>query len=468
MNVGGAGWWAQHEAKWTARGPLRVSARLSAWLLGLVVAASAWSASDPAKPSSDRHTASATDPRAEVATRRGSALRIAVAPPGSPHAGHFIDGDGQRLRLMGMNLSGLQYVPIADAATQTDWGTQLDTADGYPDFAALARWHANAVRISLYEASWNANGADGRCRDVFGRKGKEGAVINPDRLGRYRADVGQAVEAAAKAGFFVILDLHNAAPSDFCPSGDRMANAENSIRFWVSVADTFKNAPHVVFDLFNEPHDVGAKDADLRVPLRMDYALGTNQSGKPKKVSYTYQTAGWNDLIAAVRSTGAANVVLVGSLVYSGDNTRWLDQVPDDRKAPKGFKGNWTSQLGASWHVYPKWGTSPGDAKYLTLNNNGSIDKAQAIVAAGYPVVITEFGDRNDQAPFVAHWLPKFHAAGLSYMAWAWSPSTKIHQKGREFQLTQDGQGTPTPGFGQTVQNHYRCVATQVSPASCP
>jgi hypothetical protein len=102
------------------------------------------------------------------------------------------------------------------------------------------------------------------------------------------------------------------------------------------------------------------------------------------------------------------------------------------------------------------------------LNNNGSIEKASEIVAAGYPVVITEFGDNNEQAPFVTLWLPKFHAAGLSYMAWSWSPPTKIHKKGREFQLTQDGKGTPTPGFGLAVQKHYRCVATQISTVACP
>jgi endoglucanase len=403
-----------------------------------------------------------------VATRQGVALRLAVAPPGSPHAGHFIDGDGQRLRLMGMNLSGLQYVAIADAATQTNWGNQLDTADGLPDFTALARWHANAVRISLYEASWNANGRNGRCRDVFGRKGTEGAVVNPDRLGRYRADVKQAVDAAAKAGFFVVLDLHNAAPSDFCPSGDRMANMDNSVPFWTSVAETFKNAPHVAFDLYNEPHDMGAKDLDLRVSHRLEEAFGTDRAGKLQKIPHVYQTAGWNDLIAAVRSAGAGNVVLVGSLVYSGDNTRWLQQVPDDRQPPKDFKGSWTPQLAAAWHVYPKWGASPGDAKYLTLNNKGSLEKAQEIVAAGYPVVITEFGDNNEQAPFVAHWLPKFDAAGLSYLAWAWSPPTKINRKGEQFQLTRNGQGKPTPGFGKAVLWHYSCVATQVSLADCP
>jgi endoglucanase len=438
-----------------------------AWI-ALVAAGATWAAPERAKPVPEGTKTSAPDPRADVATRQGSALRLVVAPRGSPHAGHFMDGEGQRLRLIGMNLSGMQYVAIADAATQTNWGTQLDTADGYPDFAALARWHANAVRISLYEASWNADGPNGRCRDVFGRKGKEGALANPDRLGRYRADVKQAVDAAAKAGFFVILDLHNAAPADFCPSGDRMANKDNSVRFWSSVAETFKNAPHVAFDLYNEPHDVGAKDLDLRVSHTLEYAFGTDRAGKPKKIPHVYQTAGWNDLIAAVRETGATNVVLAGSLIYSGDNTRWLQQVPDDRKPPKGFKGTWTSQLAASWHVYPKWGTSPGDAKYLTLNNNGSLEKAQEIVAAGYPVVITEFGDNNEQAPFVTHWLPKFHAAGLSYLAWAWSPSTKIHKKGREFQLTQDGQGKPTPGFGQAVMNHYRCVATQASALACP
>ena len=170
MKACGNGRWMQSLICSGSRGCCTLVAGMLWWLL-LVGAALA--APERAKPLPERPKAATPDPRTEVATRQGATLRLAVAPPGSPQAGHFIDGAGQRLRLMGMNLSGMQYVAIADAATQTNWGNQLDTADGLPDFTALARWHANAVRISLYEASWNANGPNGRCRDVSGRKGKE-------------------------------------------------------------------------------------------------------------------------------------------------------------------------------------------------------------------------------------------------------------------------------------------------------
>lgn len=405
--------------------------------------------------------------RSEVATRHGAALAIAVAAPDSPLRGRFIDGKAQYLRLIGMNLSGLQYVPIADAATRTNWGTQLDTADGFPDFAALARWHANSVRIPLHEASWNADGPHGSCRDIFGRRGKAGVLINPDRLGRYRADVSQAVEAARKAGFYVILNLHNAAPADFCSTGDRMVNSDNSIRFWTSVAGTFKGARHVLFELYNEPHNVGDRNTDLRVRQRLEFFSGNDSSGKSKTYSYEYLSSGWNELIAAIRSTGASNVVLVGSQVYSSDNSKWLEQLPNDRTPPAGFTGTWTPQLAAAWHTYPRWATSPGDPNYLTMRNRASLDKAKEIIAAGYPVVVTEFSDRNDQAPFVQHWLPQFDAAGLSYLAWAWSPPTNIHE-GLEFQLTMDGSGTPTPGLGKAVFEHYRCLAMSPATRSCP
>lgn len=155
MKACGNGRWMQSLIWSGSRGCCALVAGMLWWLL---LAGVALAAPERAKPPPERPKAATPDPRTEVATRQGAALRLAVAPPGSPHAGHFIDGAGQRLRLMGMNLSGMQYVAIADAATQTNWGNQLDTADGLPDFTALARWHANAVRISLYEASWNANG----------------------------------------------------------------------------------------------------------------------------------------------------------------------------------------------------------------------------------------------------------------------------------------------------------------------
>ena len=408
--------------------------------------------------------------------RSGSALSVkVVATGGVNNGGRFVDGSGQTLKFTGFNLAGLEYAPIQGQATSTatDWGTQLGTSDGYPNFSYFSTWHANVVRIPLNEASWNANGSGGTCVDVMNFRGQGvNATINPDPKGTYRADVAQAVTAATAAGYYVILDLHWSAPSNYCPCDqDQMANTDNSVRFWQSVATAFKAYPNVMFELFNEPYAYGATDAQLTAGVASStYYAGGSGGALYQPVAHSYQLAGWNTLISTIRATGASNVILVGTINWCADNTGWLTNVPSDTTAPAGYSGTWTPQIAAAWHTYPKYGATWGTAAYNVINNNGSLTAAQQIIAGGYPVIVTEFGDVNTSvttSPFVTTWLHQFDTSGVSYVGWAWSPPASVYSNAAN-QLTANATGTPTNGFGQITYNHFLCYATAANPVACP
>src|SRR5262249_26563805 len=95
--------------------------------------------------------------------------------------------------------------------------------------------------------------------------------------------------------------------------------------FWTGVATTFKGDLGIVFDLYNEPHDISWscwKDGGCQV------------NG--------WNVAGMNQLIAAVRGAGAKNVVMAGGLAWAGDLSQWLANKPSDP----------TGNLAASFHSY--------------------------------------------------------------------------------------------------------------------
>ena len=104
-----------------------------------------------------------------------------------------------------------------------------------------------------------------------------------------------------------------------------MADADHSPAFWRSVAKTFKDDHAVVFELFNEPHDISWRC--------WEHGCLTGDG---------WRTAGMQQLLNAVRGTGATNVVLVGGLGWSSDLSAWLRHRPNDP----------TGQLAATFHTY--------------------------------------------------------------------------------------------------------------------
>jgi aryl-phospho-beta-D-glucosidase BglC (GH1 family) len=133
---------------------------------------------------------------------------------------------GQPVTLVGAARYSLELeVPIAVALELSD-------------FQAMRTWGMNTVRIPLSSAFWR--NLDGKCPD-------------------YQATVA----SAEHAGLYVILDIQRDAPFSLaqdaidggsqCPLPDQYDAA-----LWRQAAQTYRNDPRVLLDLFGEPYNVSA------------------------------------------------------------------------------------------------------------------------------------------------------------------------------------------------------------------
>ncbi len=388
---------------------------------------------------------------------------LAAAPAIKVAGNHFVDEKGATVQLRGVNVAGLEFVAIGGWSPNNPWGGQ--TGDSTPNWNAIKRWGANSVRLPLNEASWLGLS----CLDLGANAGK-GAIIKADPGGNYQATVKQSVAEATAAGLYVILELHWGAPNDgaspVCPTAQNpMADADHAAAFWTSVATQFKSNPAVIFELFNEPFlDATALVGHTPWPDLLNGGTVTKvlYGGGSGVKDLTWSTAGMQPMLDAVRATGATNVVLTATLQWSQQMDGWLKYKPTD---PAG-------QLGAVWHAYAasKYPTqvacvadgilSVGLPQCSSLEMNA----VQSIMAAGYPVVITEFGDAigGSTAPWAAVLLPFADTNGIGYLGWTWD-TWSGH---KENVLITDAAGDPTPGYGTYVKKHYLCRAAGT--ANCP
>ncbi len=291
--------------------------------------------------------------------------------------------DGSTVQIVGTNISGLE------TGSDSRWASFANA--GVAFWSRLLNYGGqgvNTVRLPLNEASWlnytcydSGAGAAGELYSAAA-----GGGYTPDPAGVYQATVRKAVADATAAGLYVILDLHwgspnNPAGAPLCPIGQpAYADADHSLAFWKSLADTFKGNPAVMFELFNEPFGSnvygnwvnGASGAGPdAITLRDGGAFSpflqqNNAAGNAMhSVSMSWQVAGMQDMVNTIRAQGATNVILSSPIGWAGEIETWLAARPSD---PIG-------QLGVAWHVY---GYNKGQAAPL------------AVLAAGFPIAITE------------------------------------------------------------------------------
>lgn len=366
---------------------------------------------------------------------------------------HLVDGSGHVVQLHGADVSGLEFVAIQGWSASDPWGGQM------PDLRALKAWNLNAVRYPLNEASWL-----GLTTYDWPAPGKAATRRKADPAGNYRQTVINSVNAAVAAGLYVILDLHLNSPDALVPGvpgkvptsptvQNVMADADHSTVFWSSVAATFRSNPAVIFDLFNEPHI--DKFAGLpffgssgKWKALRDGGVAKEFSTSGATVQQNFRTAGMQSLLNAVRATGASNVVMVAGISWAQDTSEWVTYAPVDPR----------HQLAASWHAYPQG--SSGTAASIPGLGTANYTWAQAILAAGYPLIIGETGDHSVAgtvgAPFMANLLPWVDRYHVSVLGWAWNVWGKADDD-----LIKTGAGEPTDGYGVA----YRRWALRQTPA---
>jgi uncharacterized protein YbdZ (MbtH family) len=324
------------------------------------------------------------------------AVTVPAASPSQPalavhvQGNQLVDGSGATIRLLGVNRSGAEYACIQGWGF---WDGPVDDAS----IAAMASWHINAVRIPLNEDCWLAiNGAP--------------AAYSGSA---YRSQIHGYVTRLHAHGLYAILDLHWNAPGTAQATGQqRMPDADHAPAFWRSVARSFKGDPGVVFDLYNEPHDV---------------SWSCWRSGCT--VPEGWKAAGMQKLVNAVRKVGATQPVMLGGLGWAGDLSGWLANRPSD---PLG-------QEVASFHTYNFGGCVTPSCWNATAGQ----------VAAQDPVVTGEVGENDCAHGYLDQYLPWADAHGVSYLGWTWD--TWDCSSGPA--LISDYSGTPT-AFGVGLRDH--------------
>ncbi len=330
-------------------------------------------------------------------------------PPGAGltvAANQLLRSDGSSTRLLGVNWSGGEFACVHA------WGTSGvffgQTNDQAID--ALQRWHVNAVRLPLNEDCWL--GLNASSQDV-------GAP--------YRAFVVDFVHRLTGRGLAVVLDLHWNAPGEqLAATAQAMPDRDHAPAFWSSIAQTFADDPLVLFDLYNEPHPLDGKDSEVAWTCLRD---GGECPGIP------FTAAGTQELLDAIRETGATNVVLVPGVAWSGDVSRWADYAPVDP----------LESLVVSWHQY----------NFAACTTPACWDRMLTPLAAQYPVVAGEIGETSQTCDhtWTDSLLPWLDQHGIGYLVWAWVPFN-CNQPG----LIVDYNGTPNP-YGAAVRAHFQALA---------
>jgi Cellulase (glycosyl hydrolase family 5)/FG-GAP-like repeat len=258
---------------------------------------------------------------------------------------------------------------------------------------------------------------------------------NPNIGAPYRQAIVAFVQALNDAGLYVILDLHwNAPGTSIANQQQPMADLDHAPAFWSSVAATFKNFPAVIFDLYNEPY-VSTWDC------WQNGCSVTTSDG-------TWSTAGMTQLVAAVRSVGATQPIMLGGLQYASDLSQWLAHKPVDPISGP-------AQLVASYHSYcgPP-GTSTVAACQSALNSLRSQEwPVVASVASSVPVVTGEFGEYDCATTYVSPYMAFADANGISYLGWAWD----TYGCGSFPALVADYTGTPT-AYGIGLKSHLAAL----------
>ena len=346
----------------------------------------------------------------------------AVASAGPPLSisvvgNHFVNGAGQTIRLLGVNREGTEYACV----NGTGYAVGPEDAS---DAAAIAAWHANAVRIPINEDCWlGINGLP-----AYGT------------TDGYRQAIESYVAALNADGIYAILDLQWNAPGSLPSEALRSMPDEHSLPFWTSVASTFAGNPAVLFDAFNEPHSVSWpcwRNGGCSVPATPD--------GTPPDPSQTYTAVGMQAIVDTIRATGARQPILVAGLDHGNDLSGWLANMPSD---PIG-------QLGASVHDYQS----------DTCITTACWDAVVAPVAATVPTTTIEFSESDCAQTWDNTIMNWDDAHGIGYLGWGWFIMTAHCQYAY---LITAWNGTPAAPNGTALQAHLAALAAANDGSATP
>ncbi|MHB1687551.1 MAG: glycoside hydrolase family 5 protein [Ignavibacteriaceae bacterium] len=301
---------------------------------------------------------------------------------------NVVTADGKIILLTGVNIPSLEWSNAGENVLQS-----VQTA--------VQSWGVNIIRFPVCQDRW------------FGKANQQS-----DGGISYQSIVDQAIQKANGLGAYAALDLHW---SDAGVWGQNIGQHKmpdmNSVTFWKDAATKYANNPGVIFDVYNEPHDVSWNI----------WKNGGQVSELINGINISYTAPGLQMLIDTIRAAGANNILIAGGLDWGYDLSGVLT----------GYMLNDPNGNGIIYgsHIYPWKGNSAADWNPHVGN-----------IAVNYPVFIGEVGcqpdpsqeDPNIWAPAVLSYIQNL---GLHWTGWSFHPSATPC-------LITDWNYTPTSYWG--------------------
>jgi hypothetical protein len=311
--------------------------------------------------------------------------------------------------------------PSFEYACAQGWDYSNPGAD-LKGIKALKSWRINTVRIPINQDCW---------------LGEDGYPSGNLKTLSYRNSLTKFVGLLNQQGVVVILDLHWSGPQGVQADGLLPMPDSRSIVFWKSLAKKFIRYKSVIFDVFNEPHSRWNPDKN-EWEFTLSWSCWKNGSCLAPIENDTefpitgdrYQAFGMNQLVKAVRSTGARQPIILSGRDYANDVKMWKKYAPKDRQLIVGFH-NYTEQLCKTTQCWNK--------TVLPLSRR-------------VPVLATEFGQNDCRANHIKKFVRWADRYLIGYLAWAWWELPGLGC--RNFALINKLNGQPTAGYGAFYKSH--------------
>ncbi|MEI7189096.1 glycoside hydrolase family 5 protein [Dickeya dianthicola] len=261
-------------------------------------------------------------------------------------------------------MSAIIVSPLQVSGNKIFPGTRQVNLCGNSLFWSNSGWGAekfyNAGSITDLKKNWHA----GIVRAAMGVEDAGGYLTDP--LGNMKR-VEVVVDAAIKAGMYVIIDWHSSHAESF---------QKEATIFFQGMATRYGQYPNVIYEIYNEPLNVSWKNT-----IR-PYAIA---------------------VISAIRKKDPDNLIIVGT-------PNWSQDVDVAAQAPLGGKN-----IAYAFHFYAGTHGQPFRNKVLTALQHG------------LPVFVTEWGTVNadGNGPVnvqeTATWIRFLNTNKISYVNWAYN-----------------------------------------------
>ena len=191
---------------------------------------------------------------------------------------HLVNGAGQQIVLRGAEVeSPFDYVSKWKGGSTV---TQVLNSNVFN--AMVQGWKMNVLRVCI--SNW----------------------IYASDPTTYMKLLDQVIQEANTAGLYVVLNLHDDGNAGSPYGNSAIFPKQQDETFWQMLASHYKNNPMLLFDLYNEPHEVG-----WSTWLYGHIAIGG------------VMVVGHQDLVDTIRAAGAKQIVIVEPGFAGGNGTGW-------------------------------------------------------------------------------------------------------------------------------------------------